>query len=99
MTPPQPPPDTPFDMSAPPPPGYRWELHPAGPDWSLAEGSERKRKCRHPGCQQGAVAAINRSFRPGRRLWWFYCADHLYGRVIVDGIVMCRRAVPVEGAP
>lgn len=90
---PQPPPDTPFDMSAPLEPGYRWELQPAGEGWRIARESERtSRRCRRPGCQNAPAAALHR----GRGGWYLYCADHLYGRVIVAGAVMCRHAVPDE---
>lgn len=94
-----PPPDTPFDMSAEPPAGHRWELQP-DKDWALAEGMELTRKCRRPGCPALAVASLRRSHR-GRKhgQWWLYCADHLYGRVIVGGTVMVRRAVPEDAPP
>lgn len=89
---PQPPPDTPFDMSAPAPEGYRWELQPAGDDWRALTETEREgRRCRRPGCRNSPAAAFKRG-----NGWWLYCADHLYGRVIVDAAVMCSRAVPIE---
>ena len=99
----QPPPDKPFDMSEPAPSGYRWELCREA-DWRLVEGHELKRRCNRPGCEHSAAAALKRPMR--RRFsnrvfshrWWLYCADHLYGRVIVDGAVMIRRAVPVGSA-
>jgi hypothetical protein len=30
------------------------------------------------------------------RHWWLYCADHLYGRRITDGVVQRRRLVQDE---
>lgn len=41
-------------------------------------------------CQNRAVAQIERG-RRGRWHWWAYCADHLYGRWIEDGVVMSWR--------
>lgn len=88
---PQPPPDAPFDMSAPPAPGYRWEMQPDD-RWRLADAQEKvTRRCRRLGCKHPPAAAFKRDHG-----WWLYCADHLYGRVIENGAVMCRHAVPIE---
>ncbi len=55
-----------------------------GGDWRLSDGMHR---CRWKGCQKSAVAAIDRSRRKGRSLWWHYCGDHLFGRWVEDGAV------------
>ena len=62
--------------------------------WRLAEGKHcrwgagyRKRACGRPCAAQMART----QYRKGRTItvWWAYCADHLYGRWIEDGKVMC----------
>ena len=59
-------------------------------EWRLEAG----RPCRAgasaytTACGQPSVAAMNRG-RRGREAWWAYCGDHLYGRWIEDGQVMC----------
>jgi len=63
----------------------------------LMGGSPRKL------CGRPAVAALNRRrWTDGGRApsWWCYCddPDHLYGRRIVDGVVLGRRLVPLDGA-
>lgn len=93
-----PPPDTPFGMSDPAPPGYRWELRP-DPDWRLASGPEHAWKCRRRGCPNTPAAALRRGRKRSAGAWWLYCSDHMYGRVIIDGVVMLRHSVPLEKPP
>lgn len=45
------------------------------------------RTCRRPRCGGAPVMALERT-----NGWWLYCAEHLYGRRIHNGIVECRRA-------
>lgn len=45
-----------------------------------------ERKCRRPRCGGAPVMALERS-----NGWWLYCAAHMYGRRIRDGIVEHRR--------
>ena len=40
-------------------------------------------------CPGRVVARLERSGHK-RRAWWFYCADHLYGRRIEDGRVWLK---------
>lgn len=48
-------------------------------------GEHRNRKCRRPRCGGKPVMALERSSG-----WWLYCAEHLYGRRIVNGVVESR---------
>ena len=41
-------------------------------------------------CRQKAVAQMLRGWR--HQTWWAYCADHLYGRTIREGVVYYGRA-------
>lgn len=55
--------------------------------WKLAAPTT-KHRCRWTGpgsyrCAANGVAALNRSPDPGRDAWWHYCADHMFGRIIV----------------
>lgn len=52
--------------------------------------------CRMKGCQNVAVAALKRTHRgaPEGFRWWYYCALHLYGRKIEDGLVKSQRLIP-----
>ena len=75
------------------PEGYRWEWRP-DEGWSV--GGEG-RKCRMLRCPNQAVAALRRHRKPTKAAphlpnfqWWHYCADHLYGRKIEDGVVKAR---------
>lgn len=80
-----------------PPEGYRWEWVPdADLVWSV--GSRSAGRCRYKvgpdgACAREAVASMNRG-RLGHDSWWDYCEEHLYGRRIVDGVVVVRRMVP-----
>jgi hypothetical protein len=82
----------------PPPPGYRIEWVPDGEDWRPATTAENlTRECRRPRCHGAPVVALNRGWR-GQVRWWLYCADHMYGRRIVGGVVQHRAAVEVDAA-
>jgi hypothetical protein len=81
----------------PPRDGYAWTVV-VDEDWRLATADEAAiRKCRgstwHP-CPNPPAAALSRGFA-GRRRWWFYCAEHMYGRWIEDGQVVMWSARPV----
>ncbi len=52
------------------------------------------RKCRRPRCYRHPVMALERS-----NGWWLYCADHLYGRRIRDGVVEARKWIPAGTHP
>jgi hypothetical protein len=57
------------------------------PEWRTPSEYER---CRQPVCPNPPVADLKRRryYRGGMRpVWWAYCAEHLYGRRIVDGVV------------
>lgn len=81
------------------PEGYRREWA-RDDDWKIAD---LERKCRMKGCQHQAVAALRRAHRsrylnqPLGFHWWYYCADHLYGRKIEDGVVKSNRLVEAVG--
>lgn len=90
-----------------PEPGYAYVAVPVDElpsnRWKLASG----RQCRMMGggrrrCPEPAVAAVNRGMRlwlrgNGRDVesWWHYCADHLYGRWIENGVLMIWVVRPV----
>jgi hypothetical protein len=84
------------------PEGYHYEWVPEGVDWKVGgDGC----KCRRLRCPNRAVAALLRNQRnpsrlPGApmyiRVWWHYCADHLYGRKIENGVVLSQRLVENE---
>jgi len=78
----------------PPPEGYRyqWKLDPA---WKIADQFQSQHyKCRGArGCTAKPVAFLRRSWGgagSGDFRRWFYCAGHLYGRVIANGEVLQR---------
>lgn len=77
-----------------PPEGYHYKWR-SDPHWKYDPG---KRKCRQVKCGADAVAALNRGLRVAdgtrRDSWWYYCADHLYGRRIMHGKVKTRYLVP-----
>lgn len=79
------------------PAGYHLEAVPesslsSGGRWRLATG----KRCRGGGgkangkaCGCPSAAELDRSHAPGRQCWFAYCPDHLYGRFIESGQVMC----------
>lgn len=84
--------------------GFHWEwerdlfLH-----WKIRT-HEDERRCRHTDhghrCESVGVVAINRGGMT-RPQWWWYCADHTFGRVIHDGSVwslVLREDEPIGGA-
>jgi hypothetical protein len=82
--------DTPI-QDAPLPPDVRlgadqeWRAEP-DPRWELLAAPDEVRRCRYgrPSCKAASVARLNRG-RVGATEWWHYCADHLYGRWILNG--------------
>lgn len=77
------------------PEGYHFEWFRCGPEWRI--GGEGKR-CRINQCRNSAVAALARrsSWAKAGFTWWHYCADHLYGRKIENGVIQERRLVKNE---
>jgi hypothetical protein len=79
--------------------GYHYE-------WVDDEGSRvatpeehAERKCRRTRCSGAPVMAFQRPRWVGgsvTRYWWLYCADHMYGRRIENGVVQHRRMVANE---
>lgn len=66
--------------------GDGWYWHVAvDHDWTTTKSSPSTR-CRRRGCDHPPVAWLNRGYR-GRPSWWAYCADHMYGRWVEDGVV------------
>jgi hypothetical protein len=49
-------------------------------------------------CPKPAVAKLARPlWSPDKpRRWWHYCADHLYGRRIYEGVVYSSRLIAVD---
>jgi hypothetical protein len=87
---------------APPGHHYAWVEDDYG--WVVLDKADEHR-CRYVGghpqahCPNRAVAALNRKrWWRGRFVdsWWHYCADHLYGRQVVDGVLYIRRLVRDE---
>jgi len=66
-------------------------------DWIVLAPDDH-RLCRRPQCHRRAVAALMRTQRqqgwPHRthRVAWHYCDQHLYGRRLVDGLLL--RPIP-----
>lgn len=65
------------------------------PDSKWLMGSHSTNRCRyivdgHKQCGEPAVASSNRG-TSRRPRWYDYCAEHLYGRRVIDGAV-CFRA-------
>lgn len=89
----------------PVPEGFREEWVPSS-GWKLVDEVEGDRyRCRWGGgggsraCGRPSVAALNRGRHTwmGRvDQWWHYCAEHLYGRRIENGVVLHRRLVEDE---
>lgn len=80
------------------PEGYRSEWVPDDA-WKVVQRLDGGgRTCRRKNCRNLAVAALRRRRSNARSgfQWWHYCADHLYGREIRDGVVMVERFVPLD---
>lgn len=82
-------PAVPYD---PVPDGYHLEVLDNEPNWKYDPGTGRI--CRQMKCKNPGVGAINRgwtSHKTGKSYesWWYYCAEHLYGRWI-EGGKLCR---------
>jgi len=80
------------------PRGWRREWVPDDSlDWEVGGNG---RKCRMKRCNDPAVAALARRHHRKSGLtdfrWWYYCAAHLYGRKIEDGVVKVLRLVEVD---
>lgn len=82
-----------------PPPGFHYLAVP-DTDWRVLPEERRHYFCRRMGaghvmCTNFGVAELQRGRSSTRsrfgRSWWAYCADHLYGRWIEDGVVMSWR--------
>lgn len=60
------------------------------PDWRLLDAGEEDHRCRGGReCSSRVVAALSRRYgRNQQRHWWFYCSEHLYGRLIEQGRVL-----------
>jgi hypothetical protein len=82
------------------------------PSWRLQPAERHERRCRYAigsvgnvrvYCRRPAVVELNRGrYAPGTRgtrrdAWWAYCGDHLYGRWMEDGVLMCWGVVDAGG--
>jgi len=77
-------------------PGHHWEWVP-DEGWRIGGDG---RTCRMPRCQKLAVVKMKRRWR-GKGMghqWWAYCADHMYGRKIENGVVVHRILVKDEAS-
>lgn len=75
----------------PAPEGHHW-ITATDPDWQVG-GEDRQCRFYSPRdgrCPNGAVAKMRRQ-RGGRNSWWHYCGDHMYGRWVEGGAVLCWR--------
>jgi hypothetical protein len=75
----------------PAPHGYEY-IAEEDADWKLVVGADEPgRRCRYmtgrTQCGAPAVAALHRGPNASGS-WWAYCADHMYGRWIDDGVVL-----------
>lgn len=84
----------------PAPAGYEWRVE-ADTSWStdvakvaprcrffVSERVPDRRGSRSVAHGAPIVAALLRRFGKTRGRWWGYCAEHLYGRWIEDGVVL-----------
>lgn len=78
-------------------PGYEWVAEPESTTgiltWHVLPPEEASRRCRHGSprngyCTNAADAELDRGKPSTGERWWAYCADHMYGRWIEDGVVM-----------
>lgn len=74
-------------------PSANWEalidIEPMGCRYTVGPG--------HVTCREPSVARLNRGARGARPQWWHYCADHLYGKRIRDGVVEHQVLRPIDG--
>lgn len=96
-------PDPAIVKTGPPPDGYRWawtEENTDGPNAWRVVPPDQAQPCRwraaHLTCGVPSVAKLLRSTPPSNN-WWHYCADHLYGRHVHNGVVWTIHAEPSEG--
>lgn len=92
----------------PPPEGTRfaWRAESTDPDFGIEWSTETARlegkvcrfRNRRPACNGTPAAAIQRG-KADRPRWWAYCEEHLFGRVVVEGIVyaLTLEEVPADG--
>jgi len=78
-----------FEYVAVPEPALEWRVMTG---WRCRYGAAPGKKA----CGRPAVAEMNRASY-GQPRWWAYCENHLYGRWIEDGHMMCwiLRALPL----
>jgi hypothetical protein len=58
-------------------------------------GEYLTRQCRRPKCNGAPVMAMMRGYGQAAH-WWLYCAEHLYGRRIENGVVEMPKLVQNE---
>lgn len=79
------------------PEGYRYEWVPEPAfgwlAWRVIREDEKPMTCRERGCNELAVAKINRGRK--REQWWRYCGAHLFGRRISGQRVWVIHTIPV----
>ena len=56
------------------------------------------RVCSHPGCRNQCVAVLYRKTSSGRTRRQFCCAEHVYGRRVIDGVVQTNVAADSPAA-
>ena len=73
--------------------GYSGDWRPVSPEESMpCRWMESRRSCKRP-----SVAKLDRARNPQKRRWWHYCEDHMYGRVLVDGVIYSSVLRPLVG--
>jgi hypothetical protein len=86
---------------------YRWEPVEDGNgysgDWRVIdEVTGILYRCRwgagpgRPACGAPSVIKLNRGH--GKERWWYYCGEHMYGRVLHAGTIWQRVLRPVDGS-
>lgn len=88
------------------PEGYEWRWEPVRDntgycgDWRVVPADESK-PCRYTvgpdkrTCKLPSAAKLDRG--RDRRNWWHYCENHLYGRMLVDGVIYSKVLRPLDG--
>jgi hypothetical protein len=77
-------------------PGYAWVVRPKRV-WRVQEGG----RCRFGAPRYGTMCGapgVARA-RRGATQWWAYCAEHLFGGWIEDGVVMGWIVAKLPDAP